>query len=203
MRSDRVFPDPGARAAPALGDPPPGLPAGPTTRFHEGPSLATAACRGTRLPGKGRDAFPGSFPGGCAGRPRNNPENHRPRGRPSHSPLAARGTRAALRWRCGRSAAIEASVDRGRADRARRRGRRRNPCRGEGQPPTTRRRCGSSAATAEARSLPRTARCGARAPAARRSATGGAEPAAGTWRGRACTPWRATGGSCARRARRS
>lgn len=96
---------------------------------------------------------------GGAGRPQNNPENHRPRGRPSHSPLAARGTRAALRWRCGRSAAIEASVDEGPRQGARREARRRASCREEGSSSQrTRRRCGSSADTAEARSRPRTAR---------------------------------------------
>ena len=103
------LPEPGARAAPdprpragPWGSPSPASRPGRTPRFHEGPSLATAACRGTRFPGKGRDAFPGSFPGDGAGRPENNPENHRPPGRPSHSPLAARGTRDALRLRCGR-----------------------------------------------------------------------------------------------------
>lgn len=70
--SDRFepFPEPGARAAPdprpragPWGSPFPASRPGRTPRFHEGPSLATAACRGTRFPGKGRDAFPGSFPG--------------------------------------------------------------------------------------------------------------------------------------------
>ena len=113
---------PKTRGSRRPGPAPKGRPLGiPLPASRPGPPRASTKDRASRRQPAAEPACPAraamlsrvlSREGG-AGRPRNNPGNHRPRGRPSHSPLAARGTRAALRWRCGRSAAIEASVDEG------------------------------------------------------------------------------------------